>query len=173
MTMVDVLMFCFCVYAYVRDHSIQKHDHQVVISESMHTRAHHWSVSFMCCVCLSSFVILNDANREKNIWTHIQSHSYAYAYAYAHTRAHAHIRTQIKLQQSNNGRCDYVNSLSMLSNIFMWVNRVFKKLHTCMRDDDQFQWWLQKCDGRMTSDESARHAAVPSIIELGLDHFVC
>lgn len=28
-----------------------------------------------------------------------------------------------------------------------------------MRDDDQFQWWLQQCDGRMTSDESVRHAA--------------
>lgn len=50
MMMVDVLMFCFYVYMHMRDHSIQRHDQQVGISESMHTythtNTHHWSVSF-------------------------------------------------------------------------------------------------------------------------------
>lgn len=53
----------------------------------------------------------------------------------------------------------------MLSNIFICELIEYLRNYTRVWDDDQFQWWLQKCDGRMTSDESAHHAvaAVPSI----------
>lgn len=146
----DVLFLCLYAYAWSFDQKAWPTGWHKRKYAHIHTHKHTPLIGVILCVAcvrLSLFVIFDRMMQIGN--------------------QNTHARTQIKLQQPNNGRCDYVNSLSMLSNIFMWVNRVFKKLHTCMR------WWsisMMITKVWWPNDKWWKHSP-RSCCWFGLDHF--